>query len=400
MAKIIIENDKYAFRFRTGRKIPKKSDPTQLRPEYIHRSGFRTKKEAEEAFDVVKQQVKSGLRNDKQTFSEFVDSWLPIFSRNNSKGKSLSKRTFQTYQSMVEKHLKPFFGETKIKDITFNDVEAYIDLKLVNGLSKQTVKHHYRLLALIAKAGVKRGVMARNVVLEADCPQPDKLTLSELEKQVLNLREQKLLRNKAREEAELDPNIHTKPRHIMIELGLAMGLRMSEVLAIKWGDIVTSTEKKDNQFVKMLKVQRALDGFGSFKSTKSEAGIRTIPLDGELLQTLWQYKAWLDSYREGRSDWEDNDLIIPTKNGSSADGRTKAQGMRGLFDRTRIEGSFHTLRHSCITNWLQSVPNIKLVSTLAGHSSIGITLDRYGHVLEENAISEMDNLYSTIRSTN
>ena len=107
----------------------------------------------------------------------------------------------------------------------------------------------------------------------------------------------------------------------------------------------------------------------------------------------------MDSYREGRSDWEENDLIIPSKNGTPASGGTQSQGMRRLFDRARIEGSFHTLRHSCITNWLQSVPNIKLVSTLAGHSTVGITLDHYGHVLEENAISEMDNLYATMRST-
>ena len=109
---------------------------------------------------------------------------------------------------------------------------------------------------------------------------------------------------------------------------------------------------------------------------------------------VWQYKAWLDSYGEGRSDWEDNDLIIPHKNGTTTNGRVKAHGIRRLFDRTRIEGSFHTLRHSCISNWLQSVPNIKLVSTLAGHSSIAITLDRYGHVLESDSVKFMDKLYS------
>ena len=37
---------------------------------------------------------------------------------------------------------------------------------------------------------------------------------------------------------------------------------------------------------------------------------------------------------------------------------------------------------------------------LEWHSAISITLDRYGHVLEENAISEMDNLYSTMRELN
>ena len=35
---------------------------------------------------------------------------------------------------MVEKHLKPFFGETKIKDITFNDVEGELLAELLPDL--------------------------------------------------------------------------------------------------------------------------------------------------------------------------------------------------------------------------------------------------------------------------
>ena len=40
---------------------------------------------------------------------------------------------------------------------------------------------------------------------------------------------------------------------------------------------------------------------------------------------------------------------------------------------------------------------MKMVSALAGHSNISTTLDKYGHILEESAISELDNLYSTMR---
>ncbi len=44
-----------------------------------------------------------------------------------------------------------------------------------------------------------------------------------------------------------------------------------------------------------------------------------------------------------------------------------------------------------------TVQSMKLVSTLAGHSAISITLDRYGHVLESNTLSQIDNLYATMR---
>jgi len=71
--------------------------------------------------------------------------------------------------------------------------------------------------------------------------------------------------------------------------------------------------------------------------------------------------------------------------------------IRNIFDRAGVPGSFHTLRHTCITNWLHTVQSMKLVSTLAGHSAISITLDRYGHILESNTLSQIDNLYATMR---
>jgi integrase len=105
----------------------------------------------------------------------------------------------------------------------------------------------------------------------------------------------------------------------------------------------------------------------------------------------------LEEYKQEQFDWVENDLMLPYKDGTPNGDKRVPQQIRNIFDRAGIKGSSHTLRHTCITNWLNSVSNIKLVSTLAGHSAISITLDRYGHVLEENAISEMDNLYSTMR---
>ena len=111
---------------------------------------------------------------------------------------------------------------------------------------------------------------------------------------------------------------------------------------------------------------------------------------------------WLEEFKSEFEDWEDNDLMIPgirTRLGKGSNGGIQTtqrvgQQMRGLFDRAEVKISMHGLRHTCITNWLAEDVPLKMVSTLAGHSSIAITLDRYGHVLESDSVKFMDKLYS------
>ena len=92
--------------------------------------------------------------------------------------------------------------------------------------------------------------------------------------------------------------------------------------------------------------------------------------------------------------------MVATVHGSSLN-----QDISNAFITTRKnagidkEITFHSLRHNFCTRALESGMDLKDVKELAVHASIAITLDRYGHVLEENAISEMDNLYRAMRST-
>ncbi|MAG96985.1 MAG: hypothetical protein CMM08_09910 [Rhodospirillaceae bacterium] len=50
------------------------------------------------------------------------------------------------------------------------------------------------------------------------------------------------------------------------------------------------------------------------------------------------------------------------------------------IDITRI--TFHGLRHTHLTHLLRDNVNVKVVSARAGHSSVAITLDVYGHLIE------------------
>ncbi len=53
-------------------------------------------------------------------------------------------------------------------------------------------------------------------------------------------------------------------------------------------------------------------------------------------------------------------------------------------DRARlVHIKFHRLRHFAISTWIESKFPPKKVMTFAGHSSITITFDRYGHLFPD-----------------
>lgn len=65
------------------------------------------------------------------------------------------------------------------------------------------------------------------------------------------------------------------------------------------------------------------------------------------------------------------------------------------------KATFHGLRHTHITHLLMDGEPINAVSARAGHSSVSITLDVYGHVMPDNqkglATRYEDDLLEAIR---
>jgi len=61
--------------------------------------------------------------------------------------------------------------------------------------------------------------------------------------------------------------------------------------------------------------------------------------------------------------------------------------------------NWHALRHFAISCWIDAGLPPKTVQTFAGHSSLQITMDRYGHLFRsERHNSAMDAIAETIKS--
>jgi integrase len=91
------------------------------------------------------------------------DDWLnsKINIRDNAK---------EGYKGHIEKHLKPFFGELKIGQITYAVVEKYVSLALGSNVTPATLRKILTTLSGIMKYAMKHRYIDHNRVRELERP--------------------------------------------------------------------------------------------------------------------------------------------------------------------------------------------------------------------------------------
>jgi integrase len=159
-------------------------------------------------------------------------------------------------------------------------------------------------------------------------------------------------------------------------------LREGELLALNWSAV--SWEKRTLKVEKQLQY---LPGRGLvFKSPKTRGSLRTLPLPDVTYQALRELQA-----ESGEA------LIFHTSNQTPYSPRNVLRHFHSLLKKMGLEPfAFHNLRHSCASFHLALGTHPKVVSELLGHSSIGITLATYSHLLPgmaEEAAKKMDTVF-------
>jgi integrase len=145
------------------------------------------------------------------------------------------------------------------------------------------------------------------------------------------------------------------------------GLRAGEQWALRWHDVDTTAG--------MLSVERRVDAYGDEGPPKSHAGIRDVPLSSMLLRTLKEWR--IQSKFSG-----DDDLIFPNRKGRymGHDNLVKRRYKPTLVAAEVFNINWHSLRHYAVSTWIDAGLAPKTIQTFAGHSSLAVTMDRYGHL--------------------
>jgi integrase len=156
---------------------------------------------------------------------------------------------------------------------------------------------------------------------------------------------------------------------LMILFAASTGARAGEQWAARWSDL--DFDKAE------FHISRRVDAYGEEGPPKTAAGVRTVPLSAQLVAML---KAWKLQSRFSRTD----DLLFPNRKGGfiGHDNLIKRQFLPLFGEATAKRFNWHGLRHFAVSTWIEAGLSPKTVQTFAGHASLQVTMDRYGHLFQ------------------
>ena len=346
-----------------------------------------TKSAAETELTRVLAELDSGgfVEPSKLTVQAYLENWLCRVAP------SVRSNTLLRYQGICSNHLVPTLGQIKLQKLRPLDIQgAYATwaksgnrrAKNESGLSKRTILHHHTVLKTALKQAVSWKLIPYNPADAVRPPKPDNREIEFLNKS---------------ETAVLIKAVEGTAVYSIVMLALTTGMRLGEVLALRWCD----THLKEGEG--FLSVSRSLakstDGWG-FKEPKSRSGRRRITLPQLTLKALSEHRQWQDNQWRALHDlpvisgdavvplpgrefaYPADGLVFSAEAGEVLSPNAVSKAFAKLVGQLNIKQvTFHGLRHTHITHLLMGNVPINVVAERAGHAKVSHTLDLYGHVL-------------------
>jgi integrase len=297
------------------------------------------------------------------TLDEAAASWL-----DGAKGGAIRNRSgdpykpsvLREYERSLRRHLLPALGQRRLAAITRLEVQKLADELLASGLDPSTVRNALMPLRVIYRRAVSRSVVSVNPTQSLELPAPR----GKRERFASPGEAEQLL-------AALRP-----ADRALWATALYAGLRRGELVALQWEDVDLEAG--------VISVRRSWDPRAGFVETKSGAGRRRVPIASVLAGQL----------AELRSRVGGDGFVFAAPGGGPLNADAAVKRARRDWAKAGLDSILlHECRHSFASLMIAAGVNPKALSTYIGHSSIAITLDRYGHLMpgnEADAASRLD----------
>ena len=167
---------------------------------------------------------------------------------------------------------------------------------------------------------------------------------------------------------------------------LQTGLRTGELVGLKWEDIDFEN--------KTLTIQRSMEfrykvGEWRVGPPKSKSGYRTIPLTDEAIRILKAQKEKNRKIKVIPMEWSEQ--VFLCRKGEPVKNSTYDTALFKICDKVGIKRfSMHVLRHTFAIRCIEGGMMPKTLQKILGHSNIGITMNLYVHITEEEKLKEIN----------
>lgn len=336
---------------------------------------WETKKEAEKVLRsrIAELETTFERKTDSSPMSVYLRHWLESYC-----APRLAPNTYRGYQVNVEKHIIPYIGTIPLNKLQPKDLQALYEKLRAAGLSGTSARYVHNNLRKALGQAVKAQLIPRNPADLVDPPKVDRY-----EAQTLTPEQAKTL---------ISACVGTEI-YLPVLLALTLGLRRGEALGLQWTDV-----DLDTKTVTVRHSASFSKGGFTLGTTKTKNSRRTLMVP-EVLHAALENALAIQAREAKRfgPGYNPYDLVCCRSDGSPLTSGVLHHQYHALLAKLGLPAiRFHDLRHTNATLMLRNAVPAKIVSAMLGHSSIGITMDTYSHVMTEmqsGAVGVMNELF-------
>jgi integrase len=184
--------------------------------------------------------------------------------------------TRDRYESVINNHLMPKFGQVALRDISGVVVQRYLSEMATSKLSHESRDKIRDVLSSVMVSAVNYQYLVKNPVEGLKLP-PER-------------RGKRIKPYVTPEQFQVMIQLIREPYATMVYVAVYTGLRVSELVGLKWGDIQSNSITIDERYCR-----------GDWGAPKSDASNATIPVDECVIQRIEALKSMTVAVKAGRA---------------------------------------------------------------------------------------------------
>lgn len=307
-----------------------------------------------------------------------VTAWFNYWIEN-IKGDSIRANTTRNYTERFRHNIQNCIGNMLLTDVKPMHCQNVLN-KMKDDYKTSTICQTRITLYCMFSDAVENDIILKNPVTKAV-----KYNIGKEPKKVraLSVDEQRKFLETAKESSNYN-------QYAFI---LQTGLRTGELIGLKWSDI--DLDKR------VMHIRRSMEyrySVGEWRvgEPKSKSGYRDVPLTEEAVAILKNQKEKLKTIKIINMQF--SEFVFISRKGEPTKNSAYDTALFKLCDKADISRfSMHVLRHTMATRCIEAGMRPKTLQMILGHSNIGITMNLYVHVTEDEKIKEVERIENALK---
>ncbi len=288
----------------------------------------------------------------RTTLADAAEDWLAAARAGTARTRSgdpYKPSALRSYAEALNTKALPELGHLRLSAVDRVAVQDTVDRLVAQGLAPSTVRNSVLPLRAIFRRAVARSEVVKNPTLGLSLP-------------AVRGRRERVAR--PQEARALIAALSAGDRALWAT-ALYAGLRRGELQGLRWSDLDLKAG--------VIRVERSFDQKAGPIEPKSRSGRRRVPLAKPLRAELSAHRLRQCERGEG--------LVLGNGERAFTPGAATRRA-REAWARQGLEPiGLHECRHTYAAHMIAAGVNAKALCAYMGHSSITVTLDRYGHLM-------------------